>query len=488
MIMIQSKKQNIVAQTLLCAALVLTSLSSCCGSKSTGEELSYPEQVKAYYDKDSVLPGATASTVAYFDLSDGIVVAYKSNASCADFLNRITQRIITGEESQVYALANDEITPLEMKQTALYNKIMDASSYRQHMAPIEKTLEKIVTDGRTAVLVTDFEEYTPDKRVQHAAFATRYFTKWLREQGDITFFVFNYVERRLPKHLYFIVFDNKEHQLLSQIQAATDGVYGFETFHLSRDAYSYTTEYPSATKGGNYHSADAGGLDIVTAVLEDGDAESYTNLDGAVEFYPIGETWANAIKNAAACRQPGVKPLYTDILRNLFFDFSDTDSYMIDQLAVRVTDVEDDFCQFEECRLADTATDPENDAHYDANGNKLPEYDYAKNPGKTFEVKDMLVLDQELFQTSLQESARKKVEVGIDFSPNFGGAIIGGDDADLLRVDVVIAKARPNLSARIDDLFLWNGNNNLRDAIRNTLQELNPEGDIIYTYYLKPMN
>ena len=226
----------------------------------------------------------------------------------------------------------------------------------------------------------------------------------------------------------------------------------------------------------------------MTAVLEDGDAESYTNLDGAVEFYPIGETWANAIKNAAACRQPGVKPLYTDILRNLFFDFSDTDSYMIDQLAVRVTDVEDDFCQFEECRLADTATDPENDAHYDANGNKLPEYDYAKNPGKTFEVKDMLVLDQELFQTSLQESARKKVEVGIDFSPNFGGAIIGGDDADLLRVDVVIAKARPNLSARIDDLFLWNGNNNLRDAIRNTLQELNPEGDIIYTYYLKPMN
>ena len=42
-----------------------------------------------------------------------------------------------------------------------------------------------------------------------------------------------------------------------------------------------------------------------------------------------------------------------------------------------------------------------------------------------------------------------------------------------------------HVERRLDELFSWGANNNLRDAIRNTLQVLNPKGTVIYTYFVK---
>lgn len=107
------------------------------------------------------------------------------------------------------------------------------------MAPIEKTLDKIVKDGKSSLLVTDFEEFTPDRQVQHQSFASRYFTKWLKQGNDITFFIFDFVgEKGLTYHLYFTVFDNKSHQFLDQIRQSVAGITGYQEFHLSTDAYS----------------------------------------------------------------------------------------------------------------------------------------------------------------------------------------------------------------------------------------------------------
>ena len=50
-----------------------------------------------------------------------------------------------------------------------------------------------------------------------------------------------------------------------------------------------------------------------------------------------------------------------------------------------------------------------------------------------------------------------------------------------------IAESQPNISPRLDQLFSWGANNNLRDAIRNTLQELNTNGTVIYTYFVKTL-
>ena len=437
-------------------ALASTGMISC----SSSENANMPQQVKQYFDKDITSKNASNNTSAYFDLSDGVVLAYK-NSGAASFLNATVQRL-TSSSCQVFSLAEDKITPLQLKQTELYNKIMNPKSYTQQMAPIEKTLDKIVKDGKSSLLVTDFEEFTPDRQVQHQSFATRYFVNWLKQGNDITFFVFDFIGvRNIPYHLYFIVFDNKGHQLLSQIKESIAGVTGYEEFHLSTDAYTVSTHYPSAAKGGNYHDASTG-EDLVTGIMEDGSDIAYTNYgQGArLEYYPLGVSWEDALKNSQEASQAGFTPKFTDLFRNLFFDFSNQDSYIIRKLDVRVTDVESDFQNF---------------------------VDHQKATVQNTEIKDLLVLDQDLFNKTMAQSGGKKAEIGIKFSPNFKGSIIGGDPHDLLRIDVTIAESQPNLSTRLDKLFSWGANTNLRDAIRNTLQELNPKGTVIYTYFAKAL-
>ena len=478
--------KRIKIKTLLCgilAGIAGWAVSSC----MNGEDMDMPQQIKPYFDKDITLQNSTGDCSAYFDLSDGVVLAYK-NQGAASFLNATVQRLTSSDSCHVYSLAEDKITPLELKQTGLYNKIMDAKSYVQQMAPIEKTLDKIVKEGKSSLLVTDFEEFTPDHQVQHQSFATRYFTNWLKQGNDITFFVFNFTgEKNIPYHLYFIVFDNKNHQFLNQIKETVTGVSGYQEFHLSTDAYSVTTQYPSASQGGNYHDATTG-EDLVTGVLEDGSKDAYTSYgkNARLEYYPLGVSWEDAWKNSQEATQAGFNPRYTDLFRNLFFDFSNQDSYIIKQLDVKVSDVTEDFMRFYQCQKA-MADKEKSSEYYDENGKLLADYDYKKAAVQSPEIKDLVCIDQNLFSQSMARSGGKKAEIGIVFSPHFKGKVIGGNTGDLYRIDVTIADSEPNISSRLDDLFSWGANNNLRDAIRNTLQNLNPKGTVIYTYFVKEM-
>lgn len=483
------EKKPFFGRVLLTAGIMLSgvSLLTCCCSSEPSIDM--PTEVKAYYEKDFVSADEKDAFSAYFDLSNGIIEAYKTNAGAEQLMKQTVNRLTSGENCTVYSMADDQIETLDLKQTALYNKIVDASSYQRQMAPIEKTLSQIVAESKSSLLVTDFEEYTPDKRIQHASFAAPYFQKWLQAGKDITFFVFNYKEGKVDKHLYFVVFDNKQHNLLKLVRESMGGSIPNGEFTLSPDAYSCTTEYPSATKGGNYH--DENGDDIVTSVNEDGTGDCFTTYgeEARVEYYPVGDTWENILKNAQGCAAPGYTPLFTDLLRNLFFDFSNQDSYIIKKLDVRVTNVEKDFQKFVAWNLWNK--DPqgyakEYDSYDGATGDPAlkSEHDYSKGGCPTSEIKDMFVLDQSLFDETYNQSAGKKTEIGINFSPNFTGKPVGVGEKDLLRVDVVIAESEPNLSPRLEELFSFNGNNNLKDAIAVTLQNSNPRGTVIYTYFI----
>lgn len=469
-------------------AALLGGVSLLVNSCGGADECDFSQQLKQYYNKDIVKNSSDKGCSAYFDLSDGVVLAYKNNKDAASFLNATVQRLTSSDSCNVFSMASDQITPLELKQTGLYNKIMDPKSYCQQMAPIEKTLAKIVGGNTSSLMVTDFEEFTPDRQVQHQSFATRYFIDWLKRGNDITFFVFDFVgTRKIPYHLYFIVFDNKGHEFLNRIKESVSGICGYKEFHLSRDAYSVSTNYLTSAKGGNYHDAESG-EDIITGVLEDGSAMAYTNYgeDARFEFYPIGVNWEDALKNTQEAKQTGFNPKYTDIFRNLFFDFSNNDSYIIKKLDLRVTDVEEDFQKYAAYQKA-LADKEKTSEYYDENGELIADYDYTKYTKSPAEIKDMLVLDQKLFEETMAQSAGKKVEIGIDFSPNFRGQIIGGEPSDLYRIDVVIADSEPNVGAHLDDLFAWGANTNLSDAIRNTLRELNPKGTVIYTYFVRTL-
>ena len=478
-IMIKNVKGILLFAAFLVGGAGLAGLCwSCCGSTNLAD---MPDEVKSYYEKDLASADENESLSAYFDLSNGIIEAYRTNPGAEQLMKQCVNRLTSGENCNVYSMCNDEIKLLALKQTALYNKIVDATSYTLQMAPIEKALSQIVDEGKSALLVTDFEEYTPDKRIQHASFAAPYFQNWLQAGKDVTFFVYNYKEGNTDKHLYFIVFDNKQHHLLKLVRESMAAAAPDAEFTLSADAYSCKTEYPSAVKGGNYHLKD-GLEDIVTIVNETGTGNCFTAYgEGArLEYYPVGDVWKNILTNARGTAEQGNEPVFTDLLRNLFFDFSCQDSYIIRKLDLRVTNVQKDFDRFVANRLFNT----NKDAYTEQYGSEelLPEH---KSEAPVNEVKDMFVLDQKLFDETFRQSAGKKTEIGINFSPNFTGSPVGADETDMLRIDVVIAESEPNLSPRLDNLFSFAGNNNLKDAIAVTLQNMNPRGTVIYTYFMK---
>lgn len=472
-------KEIFLFAVLMLVGVVLVGL--CVLSCKGDEQSSLPNDVKMYYEQGFASVNEKGTFSAYFDLSNGIIEAYRTNPGAEQLMKQCVNRLTSGGNCNVYSMCDNQIELLNLKQTALYNKIVDATSYTLQMAPIEKTLSQIVAEGKSALLVTDFEEYTPDRRIQHASFAAPYFQKWLQTGKDITFFVFNYKEGKTDKHLYFTVFDNKQHLLLKLVRESMAGSMPNGEFILSSDAYNCKTEYPSAVKGGNYHMA--GSMeDIVTIVNEEGTGNCFTAYgdDSRMEYYPIGDLWKNVQVNAIAAAEQGNEPVFTDLLRNLYFDFSCQDSYIIKKLDVRVTNVQKDFDKFVATKLFNA--DKEAYLEKYESEELLPEH---KGEVSVNEILDMFVLDQKLFDETFRQSAGKKTEIGINFSPNFKGSPVGADDTDMLRIDVVIAESEPNLSPRLDELFTFGGNNNLRDAIAVTLRNMNPRGTIIYTYFMK---
>ena len=504
--MLTKNLKNLLPSLLLNGAILIgmllsTSLfSSCCCSQKS----SFKEQLVEYLKKD--LP--TVSVVnekyaAYFDFS-GIYVAYQ-NPETSQTFNGLTQKV-TANASQfdTYKLADSEITEMSnsFSPAEQFQQLHDKSQQGKLYAPIEKTLKKIIDEGRSSILVTDFEEYTPEGVIYKQAYASPYFKSWLRNGGDITFFITDYVEGSLPKHLYYVVFDSNQHKLLELVEnALSDLPHNYERFTLATNSYKMYSSYPSALQGGTYH--DSNGDDIVTASIEDGDDSSFFMLDSLrAESYCFGCPWEEIVRNASdQTVQNGAEVPFTHLFRNVFIDFSHSDSYTINKLDVAVYDVQEDFDKYWGYYVAknnppeikkeagetylDFEGHEDGQAYYDEKGKILPEYDYEKGMGKIIQINDMLLFDEELFESSRIKDP-VHTELGIYFNKAFKGSIPQvANPNDLLRIDVIISDATICNVEIIDKLFGWQGNDCLSAAIKDVLQDMKPEGKPLYSYFVR---
>ena len=114
--------------------------------------------VESYFKKDFEPEMIHTDTQrVYIDFSNGMWQAYKGNANNSGMIDKLTQRL-TGTSIQWFGLGKGQIYKLDFPSTQLYNKVTNPSNYaKEIMAPIEKTLEEIVSKGEEALLVTDFD-------------------------------------------------------------------------------------------------------------------------------------------------------------------------------------------------------------------------------------------------------------------------------------------------------------------------------------------
>lgn len=480
--------------------LILMGLSSCCKSES----VPFNVKLRAYLEKD--LPFVNVSDnkfAAYFDFTGAMTAC--NNPSTDSTFNGLCQKITgNAEQFDIYKLGNAEITSLsgEVRPAEIFAQLKGASNKMEYYAPIEKTLKKITEEGRSAVLVTDFEEYTTEGQIYRQAYATPYFKKWLACGGDITFFVSDYIEGNLPKHLYYVVFDYNEHKLLELVKNGLQSLpTNYQTFILTANAYPTATNYLAASKGGTYH--DENGDDIVSSSIEDGSPDGFFKIeDLRAESYCFGNSWEDIVENASyQTKENGVEIPFTHIFRNLFVDFSANNSYKIKSLDVRVQNVQSDFDKYwgyyeamnNKPKIVKEAGETYLDfdgveageQYYDETGNILPEFDYGKSPGNIIEVKDLLEFDKDLFQKTYSDDP-SKVEIGVYLNKNTNGVILQQEDPnDLYRIDIIIANADICDQTIIEKLFGWPGNDCLSASIKSTLQDMKPVGKPIYSYFVR---
>lgn len=456
------------------AVLILVTFQSC--GLFQDNKMEMPKMLGYYIDYQqnrTAYPQSESGYSAYFDLSDGLLSAY-ANPSIQNCLKSMVNKV-TGNANckSVFTLKNDSVSMSSLRQTELYNYVLNPSSY-QMIAPIEKALVQITSANQSALLVTDFEEYSNGK-IQHQNYAKRYFIDWLQKGNRIVFFVFDYKEGLIDKKLYFTVFDTPDHLLLKETEDALKGNnVNYQTFHLNNNDITFSTNYLAASKGGTYH--DASYEDIICLTNESGENDCYMFYEGKnAEYYPFEESWSNIVQNVRDAKDPksDFEPRFTHLISGLKVHFERMSGYAITQLGLRVTNIQHDFDKF-----AGYLDYKVNQNNADEKGEVLPEYDYPKSGGEVSTVEDLFV-----FAGKVND---KSADIAIDFRPDFSGVIANMSMDNLLRVDVVVTGCEVRYDI-LPSYFEWSGNRSLIESVKNTLQDqgISPIGKVIYTYYIK---
>ncbi len=504
------KKEIFKGFVIGCAVMAMSFLTMSCGNKddifpNVMKQDYIFNNIQAYHLKNVEGKAAENREMnVYIDFSDGLWQAYKNNPDNGVMIQAIAQNL-TGGAVKWYGVGSNKIYDLDFPNTELYNKVVNPKSYsKEIMAPIQETVNKIVEANEDALFVTDFEEYTQDKKEQFLGFAKDYFIEWLKKGNSIDFYVTDYTEkckknRTVGKHLYFIIFSTPGHPLKDKIDFALKGrTCRYETFNLSKNFFSLSNEYPAANKGGNYYNEK--GEDIVFLL-----DENYfkNNFKDNFEFYPCQSTWADIYSNSKSLMEQGVPKQFTHVLRNLFINLKNDDIFTINGLGVKVYDVTDDYTFFVQANEAkkhapkltkdasgnviidESETNPIAVTCYDDKGNLKKEWNYS--PKKIMELPEVFTLDKQLFNNT-KASNPEKTEIGIMYHPNFTGSL--SNPGALIRVDVVVDNCEPNFE-KLSRLFSWDSstqkdkkNSSLEESIRNTLEKINPQGETIYSYYI----
>jgi hypothetical protein len=504
------------------AIITIVVFTSCNKSNTTPweEPLSfYSENILNYYDASigEQSKERIGNQAVYVDFSDGLVQAY-SSATNKNLIDYISQKMV-GSTIDWYGLGktHNGVGKMEYANDRdIYNKVISPSSYVDIMAPIEEALKKITSSCNDALLITDFEEYTPDGNEQKYAYAKDYFTKWIESGNSITIYYSKYTEKNTKsklsgeKNLYFVLFNYggiNENSLITKFDKAIEGrnsdLIGLNKFEINSNPYTISNNYGGKEKTGltidpgieNKSALDVGNKEGVLLFYQNG----YLVKSKPFESFEFGISLNDLYKYYLKEKRKFAK--------SLFLNASNNTSYILKNVKVQVTDVTADYSNY--IRSIEAKKNipvlikdaGNNDVWNDASKNNpiiqecyventktiKNEYKYIYHP--TDAITEIFDIDPSIFGDRLKNSPQE-VEFVTTFHKNFAGNFNNKEQV-ILRIDYVIESTDENYSSQLD-AFKWNSiinkangiNNSLYESIRNTLQSVKPKG-ILYSYYLK---
>lgn len=460
-------------------------------------------RVEAYHQAtiDNSNTKNSGNVALYIDFSAGMHTAF-TNPEIKNLMGDCFNAVLA-DQFEVYKLVSGAVTPMAVtNSTELGEQVNDGNEYLNRRAPIQMGVEKIVASNSDALLITDFEEFQNDKEVTNTAYLKISFSKWLAKGNTIHFFVADYAEGKVIKHIYFTLFtcgNPDAKSLLTKLEPKLERLN--KKFELSTHSFKLSTDYTTEKSGGIFY--DANGKSEVARNILDLKSGYINGLAKGkhFEFYPLGVDW-NTIGQLHESYI--TQNQFNDFFRKLWIDLSNEDSYLYGDFDVKVSDVSADFEQFSKClevkkhqpkltkgnngesKFAENENDQIALGCYNTDGSLKPEWKFK--PVDPVVQTEVFVLNQILFKNTKQND-KKKTELGVSFAPQFKAKNIQNPDG-LIRVDIILKSAQPNLSNPVLEQFKWvnlsgASNTALRESIVNTLQDLKPENKVVYSYYIK---
>ncbi|WP_431293524.1 hypothetical protein [Pedobacter sp. P26] len=407
------------------------------------------KRIEAYHNVNT--PGSETkkgTPALYIDFSSGINKAF-SDPTIKSMMSACFNTVLT-QQFEVYKLGSNKISLLKVTNTTeLGQQVSDPKQYADIWAPLQSTVEKIVDGNSDALLITDFEEWQKNIEVTNTAFLKIPFSKWLEKGNAVHFFIADYKEGKVNKHLYFTIFscgNPDAGSMISKLESKLSP--STIRFDLSNSAYQLSTGYPSEKSGGIFYDESAKSDKAKNVLdLKEGYVNGLKNGKN-YEFYPLGLDWKNIDQLHSTYAGQNQ---FNDFFRKLFIDLSNEDSYTFGNFSVKVSDVTTDFENFTkaeeakkhqpklskgnngEAKFSDQEKDAIALACYNTDGKLKAQWVYKTQASSR--LNEVFTLNQSLF-TNTRASNPKHVEFGVAFDPKFSVANIHNPDG-LVKVDIL---------------------------------------------------
>lgn len=493
---------------ILILGFVIASFYSC--KTNNVAEIGYNEVINdyhnAYFDTEK---NATKNENfgIYVDFSSGMKIAFNDTKTLGFyelFINSLKLSKVDFHE-----VANNEVTKFaNYDKGNLYKIVKDKSRYNKINAPLDVAINKIVAEGRESVFITDGELWQNAERDD--PWAREAFEKWLKAGGTITFFVTDHADAKKQKHLFYMFFipeykANDGENIVTQFKYYLENSseaksYSYKNFTFNNNGFKIVQEYPNETSGGANTNLEIDPTTFINCAKK-----------GNFEYHEYLLNWQNIVTYIREATDDDGNSLKggEPIISKLFIETDNFEFYSIEELDIKVYDIKKDIDKLILCRDC-----RQNQPIYetDENGQRLLDADnqpIISQPGsidcydetgkliidtvfvakdKLPETAELFVFDNEAFKNNIVEQNRGEVIVKVH--KNFDGQQISSEDENLHRVDIILKKVQINTSDPNLENFIWDGkqvakNRSIYNSILGALNAANPQGKIIYSYYIK---
>lgn len=421
-------------------------LSACV--KTITEDLSYlPGFIKHNYSE--LKPILSDTVDLYIDYSTCVAEAKNSTYF------KSTHPSIVDCSPIFYSIKGSKITKETDDRQEVYNLLSNIREVNH--ADIKSAVKMIVNNNHQAVLITDGEYYLQGNVRDNLnnPYLAEEFRIWLNKGLDIYFYCEPYLEsNKHYKYRYYILFTD-------------DDIYDNINDRFSRSASAEENNVTS------FHLCDG-----QVRVIKDNDypiineavsPSTRTGIENGIDIQEYYLSWEDMKEYMSEGNID-----YTYILRGLYIDNSDVNSYKIEEItpiAYQIYPAYKEYCD----SIA-------------ING-KLPKARKLKK------IEDIFEIDKDIFEET--------GEIVLKLDDDFDGEGLSDEHPNLLKIDFVVTEAKNNFT-RNDDLnyaFKWKSisaaqghaeNTSLYESISQVLQnpKFNPQKReiVLYTIYLSTYN